>query len=41
MEITKNLVEKCHSLSFSELPDEVIDRAKYLTLDYLGVAARG
>lgn len=41
MEITKNLVEKCLSLSFSELPDEVIDRAKYLTLDYLGVAARG
>jgi 2-methylcitrate dehydratase PrpD len=41
MDETINLVEKCHALRFGHLPREVVDRAKYLLLDYLGVAARG
>jgi len=41
MEVTKNMVAGCHAVEFSDLPEEVIDRVKYLTLDYLGVAARG
>ena len=41
MEETKGLTKKCHELSYNALPEEVIDRVKYLTLDYLGVAARG
>lgn len=31
----------CAGLAFEELPQEVVDRAKYFFLDYLGVAARG
>ncbi|MBN1104358.1 MAG: MmgE/PrpD family protein [Deltaproteobacteria bacterium] len=41
MEETRNLVEKCHELGFDHLPEQVVDRVKYLLLDYLGVAARG
>jgi len=41
METTKNMVAECHMVEFSDLSEEVIDRVKYLTLDYLGVAARG
>lgn len=41
MDETKHLIEGCHGLRFRDLPGEVIDRAKYLLLDYLGVAARG
>lgn len=41
MNETRNLVEKCHELRFDHLPEEVVDRTKYLLLDYLGVAARG
>ena len=41
MEETKELTKRCHNLSYNALPEEVIDRVKYLTLDYLGVAARG
>jgi 2-methylcitrate dehydratase PrpD len=41
MEETKELTKRCHELSYSALPEDVIDRIKYLTLDYLGVAARG
>jgi 2-methylcitrate dehydratase PrpD len=41
MDETRNLVEKCHALRFDHLPEEVVDRTKYLILDYLGVAARG
>jgi 2-methylcitrate dehydratase PrpD len=41
MDETRNLVEKCHDLRFEHLPEEVVDRTKYLLLDYLGVAARG
>ena len=41
MEITKQLAQKCYDLKFDDLPDDVIDRAKYVLLDYIGVAARG
>jgi len=41
MEETKELTEKCHDLDYNTLSEDVIDRVKYLTLDYLGVAARG
>lgn len=38
---TKAMVNFCTSLSHRELPPQVIDRVKYLALDFLGVAARG
>ena len=41
MKLTQELVQKCHDLRYSELPQDVIDRTKYLLLDYIGVAARG
>ena len=41
MEETKELTKRCYDLNYNDLPEEVIDRVKYLTLDYLGVAARG
>jgi len=41
MEETIGLIKKCHELEYPLLPDEVVDMVKYLTLDYLGVAARG
>ncbi len=41
MDETRNLAAKCHELRFDHLPGEVVDRTKYLLLDYLGVAARG
>ena len=41
MEETKQLAQKSHDLTFNMLPEDVIDRAKYLLLDYIGVAARG
>ncbi len=41
MNETKELVRRCHDLRWQDLPSEVVDRVKYLTLDFLGVAARG
>jgi 2-methylcitrate dehydratase PrpD len=41
MEITKELIQRCHDLNYNDLPPDVIDRTKYLLLDYIGVAARG
>ena len=38
---TKAMVNFCTGLSHRELPPQVIDRVKYLALDFLGVAARG
>jgi 2-methylcitrate dehydratase PrpD len=38
---TRQLAEFVVSTPLSHLPDEVIDRAKYFVLDYLGVALRG
>lgn len=41
MNETIELIQRCRSIKFHELPREVIKRAKYLLLDYLGVAIRG
>ena len=41
MEETRELIGRCFALSFDALPEEVVDRSKYLLLDYIGVAARG
>jgi len=41
MGITTEVARLCSELHFSSLPDEVVDRTKYLILDYLGVALRG
>jgi len=41
MGITQELVKYCSGLRFSQLPEEVIDRVKYLFLDFIGVACRG
>ena len=41
MEITRQLATYCEELKFKQLPDQVIDRVKYLFLDFLGVACRG
>ena len=38
---TKDMVNFGTGLSYQGLPAEVIDRVKYLALDFLGVAARG
>ncbi len=38
---TQQLAEFVASTSLSSMPDEVVDRAKYFVLDYLGVALRG
>ena len=40
-EYTRELVGFLHPLQASHLPAEVIDRARYFLLDYLGVAIRG
>ena len=39
--LTRQLAAFCHGLDFHQLPPEVVDRAKYFFLDYLGVAVRG
>ena len=41
MQLTKEVVRRCHDLNCHALSDEVIDRVKYLILDYIAVAARG
>jgi len=41
MHETAELVAKCADLQYSDLPDQVVEQAKYLLLDYIGVAARG
>lgn len=41
MSITQQLVQRCIDIVYTKLPEEVIDRSKYLLLDYLGVAAQG
>jgi len=38
---TREMAHFCSSLSYGGLSPEVIDRVKYLALDFLGVAARG
>ena len=39
--ITRTLVHFCHELDSKHLSAEVVDRTKYLLLDYLGVAIAG
>ncbi len=39
--LTQHLAYFCTNLDFDHLPVEVVDRAKYFFLDYLGVAVRG
>ncbi|MBI3302513.1 MAG: MmgE/PrpD family protein [Deltaproteobacteria bacterium] len=39
--LTRQLAAFCHNLHYETLPAEVVDRAKYFFLDYLGVAVRG
>ncbi len=41
MNITGEITQRCHDLNYNDLSDDVIDRTKYLLLDYIGVAARG
>ena len=41
MGITTDVSGLCDDLNYSSLPPHVIDRVKYLILDYLGVAIRG
>ena len=39
--LTQHLAAFCTRLDYDSLPAEVVDRAKYFFLDYLGVAVRG
>ena len=41
MKLTQDVVQRCHHLNYPALPKAVVDRVKYLLLDYIGVAARG
>lgn len=41
MGITQELARYCSELKFHQLSDEVVDRVKYLFLDFIGVACRG
>jgi 2-methylcitrate dehydratase PrpD len=41
MGITQELARYCSGLKFNQLSGEVIDRVKYMFLDFIGVACRG
>ena len=41
MGVTRTLVDYCNNLSYQQLPPEVINKVKYLAVDFLSVAARG
>ena len=41
MEITKELCRFVSAISFQSLPEEVVDRVRYLALDFIAVASRG
>jgi 2-methylcitrate dehydratase PrpD len=41
MGATRELVAYCHRIRYEDLSPKVVDMAKYLALDFLGVAARG
>jgi 2-methylcitrate dehydratase PrpD len=41
MGATKEIASFCHKLGYQGCSPEVVDRVKYLALDFLGVAARG
>src|SRR4051794_7511594 len=41
MKIAESLAKMIQGLQFNDLSEEVIDRTKYLALDFIGLAARG
>ena len=41
MEVTKELIQRCHAINYKALTTDVVERVKYLVLDFIGVAARG
>ena len=41
MHETNEISQRCHDLEYRDLSDDLVDRVKYLCLDYIGVAARG
>ena len=41
MKITRDLARFCVQTSYASFPKEVVDRAKYVILDFIGVTARG
>ena len=41
MEVTKDVIQKCHAIDYNTLTADVVDRVKYLFLDFIAVAARG
>jgi len=41
MNETNQIAQRCHDLIFGDLAPDLIDRVKYLFLDFIGVAARG
>jgi 2-methylcitrate dehydratase PrpD len=41
MEVTKDVIQKCHAMHYNALTADVVDRVKYLVLDFIGVTARG
>jgi 2-methylcitrate dehydratase PrpD len=41
MGVTQELAKYCSELKFKQLPEEVVDKAKYFFLDFIGVASRG
>ncbi|MEC1525421.1 MmgE/PrpD family protein [Neobacillus niacini] len=41
MKIAETFAQMVHTLQYQDLSEEVIDRTKYLALDFIGLAARG
>ncbi len=41
MEVTKDVIQRCHAINYNALTADVVDRVKYLVLDFIAVAARG
>ena len=41
LKLTQEVVQRCHEINYNTLSEEVVDRVKFLLLDYIGVAARG
>ncbi|NHM32479.1 MmgE/PrpD family protein [Neobacillus terrae] len=41
MKIAETFAQMVHNLQYQDLSEEVIDRTKYLALDFIGLAARG
>jgi len=41
MNESKQLVNRCYELTYGKLPADLIDKVKYLSLDFIGVTSRG